>query len=109
MPFCAKCGFALGPQHRFCPRCGTKPEAVDPTGPSQVGRVEPVGQMSIANPRAGKVAMLAGMCLLFGGCIYLLAAVGSGSRGGSTFGAFMILLGIALYIGGRFQHWWHWE
>lgn len=89
---CRDCGRQISQNADSCPNCGA---------PNITSRDKSKDQY-IVNPRIGKGKIVLGAVLIFFGFIYV-------NGGAHKLGSVCIILGLALTITGRFQHWWHWK
>lgn len=122
--YCSHCGKQIADDDAFCRSCGTsqKRAATESAPPQQVSAPATQSGMpvrvTIQNPYAGKVLQLLGFVLfvvgLFWSCSkghsgggFLMPDIGGGFSDALPW--IVALLGLALWIIGRFKHWYHAE
>lgn len=58
--------------------------------------------VKVDNPKKGKLAIIAGITIVFLGIIFI-------GGGAESFGQFLLITGICSVIYGKLVHWYHWE
>jgi len=86
---CPECNGRISDQADACPSCGM---------PLKRER-----QTYVSNPKIGKLKIVIGFILVTLGIIYIMNPVTS------TFGGILLIIGIAVLVIGKIQHWWHWK
>jgi hypothetical protein len=94
--FCASCGTEYAIGDGFCRKCGRSL-----TMPTQT--------VHVSNVYRGKNIQLGGIGLAIVAILLFLSGLSSDDRIFTGIGAFGAILGLILFLVGRFEHWYHAE
>lgn len=111
----------LGPPTHYCPACGRpfwsaelyEAHYRDTHGAAKTPQDQPAQDqdVTVANVYRGKNLQIGGAILMVVGALIFVAVIvnDSSSTVARFIGALTAAVGLALYLGGRFEHWYHAE